>query len=107
MSTVSEVIDQSERVLEEIEEVDCFISELQGYINELKSMVDNMRPVHWDGGDRLDQAFLDSLKSEISDIEMTANDFSYDVGQIEDYTSRLLGAIEDLEEMEEEEEEGA
>lgn len=104
MATIDEIMDQEEKVLAEISEVEDFVNELQGYINEIKGMLGNMRPNHWDGGDRLDQAFLDSIKSEVSDVVSTANDFSYDVHQIEDHTDRLLGAIEDLEGMKDEDE---
>lgn len=104
MSDVSEVMDQEERVLEEVSELGDYIRELRGYLNELDGMVNAMTPNHWDGGDRLDQAFLDSLKSEVDNVVSTANDFSYDVGQIESHTDRLLGAIEDLEGLKDEEE---
>lgn len=105
MAAIDEVMEQEEKVLAEISEVEDFVNELQGYINEIKGMLGSMRPNHWDGGDRLDQAFLGSIKSEIDDVVSTANDFSYDVGQIENHTDRLLGAIEDLEGMMDEDEE--
>lgn len=107
MATVSEVMDQEERVLGEIEELASYIDELRGYINEMESMARSMLPNHWDGGDNID---VSTIQSEIMSIEMTAHDLSFDVGQIESYTDRLSGAIEDLEGLrdeEEEEEEGA
>jgi hypothetical protein len=69
-------------------------------------MVDAITPIHWDGGDELDTS---GIESEIDDVVMTANDFIYDVNQIESYTDRILGAVEDLKELTEEveEEEGA
>jgi len=98
---MSEVMDQAERVLGEVQEVRDFVSELRGYINNIDSMLNDILPVHWDGGDSLDTA---AMKSGIGDVVMTVNDFQYDVNQIESHTDRLLGAIEDLEGLEEEDE---
>ena len=96
MSNIEEIMKQSELVLEEISELAHFVKELRGYTDNISKMVESMRPYHWDGGDALD---TDGMKGEIGDIEMTTNDYIYDVRQLEDHTSRLLGAIEDLEEL--------
>jgi hypothetical protein len=96
MSNVEKIMDQSERVLEEVSELADFVNDLRGYTDNLNKMVESMRPYHWDGGDDLDTG---GMKSEIADIETTANDYIYDVRQLESHTGRLLGAIEDLEEL--------
>ena len=97
---MSEFMDQAERVLSEVHEVKDFVNELRGYINNIDSMLNDILPVHWDGGDSLDTA---TMKSGIEDVVNTASDFQYDVSQIENHTDRLLGAIEELEDLEEEE----
>jgi hypothetical protein len=99
---MSEVIDQAERVLGEVNEVKDFVNELRGYINTIDSMLDDILPVHWDGGSDLDTT---AMKSGIDDVVMSANDFHYDTGQIESYTDRLLNAIEELEGLRDEEDE--
>jgi hypothetical protein len=106
MATVSEVMDQEERVLGEIEELASYIDELRGYINEMESMARSMLPNHWDGGDNID---VSGIQSEVDNINSTAYELSFDVGQIEVHADRLLSAVEDLEGLrdEEEEEEGA
>lgn len=108
MATIEDVMNQEEALLGEIDELSYFVNELQGYLNSIKSMADSITPIHWDGGDRLAGEAV-HMEGAISDIEMTVNDFEYDLRQVETYTDRILGAIEDLkdmtEEMEEEEEE--
>lgn len=102
MSTVREINDQSELVLEEISELDHFVDELRGYANSISQMIESMRPRHWDGGDKLDTG---GMKSEIADIELVTSDFIDDVRELESHTARLLGAIEELEELHENEDE--
>lgn len=101
MSNVEKIMNQSELVLEEISELAYFVNELRGYVDNLSKMVESMRPRHWDGGDKLD---TEGMKSELDDIEMTQSDFYYDVGQLESHTDRLRGAIDDLEELDDEDE---
>lgn len=98
MSKVEEIMKQSELVLEEVSELAHFVDELRGYIDTISKMVESMRPYHWDGGDDLDTG---GMKGELSDIEGTQSDFYYDVGQLESHIDRLRGAIEDLEELQE------
>lgn len=101
LATIEEVMDQEERVLGEIEELASYIREIRGYLNEMEAMANGMLPNHWDGGDRID---VSGIQSEVDSINMTAYDLNYDVGQIETYTDRLIGAVEDLEGMRDEEE---
>lgn len=102
MTTIDEVMEQEETVLDEIHELESEIHELGGYLNSLKSMVQALYPNHWDGGDRLD---VGAIRGELENMEMTVNDFQYDVGQIEMVIDRVAGALDELEGMEIEEEE--
>ena len=85
---------KSKIVLSEVREVQDFVNELRGYISSIDSILSDILPDHWDRGDDLDTA---SMKSGIQDVIMTVEDFHYDTGQIESYTDRLLGTIEELE----------
>jgi len=100
MAAIEEVMDQEEVVLGEVGELESVINELGGYLNSLKSMVKALYPNHYDGGDRLDIA---SIRGELENIEMTLNDFAYDVQSVDGDIHRLEAALDELESMEEEE----
>lgn len=100
MAAIEEIMDQEEAVLGEVWELESAINELTGYLNSLKSLVKGLYPKHYDGGDRLD---VGSMKSELSDIEMTLDDFVDDVQSVHNDIHRLEGALDELEGMEEEE----
>jgi len=92
MATIDEVIDQEEAVIGEIEELTFAIRELGGYISSLSNMAENLVP-SWNGDQRLSEH---DIEGGLSDIEMTVNDFEYDVRELDTYINRIQNALEEL-----------
>jgi hypothetical protein len=93
-------LDDAKHILEgELDELDSFLYDLEGYISQMRSMItDAQGAVDNEDG-------MDAVRSEVGDIEGTANDMFYDAGQIDSYVARIVDAADQVEAIQEEEKE--
>ena len=95
---MSNVEDAKTNVENELDELDSFLYDLEGYISQMRSMIsDAQQCVDDEDG-------ADSIISELGNIQMTANELSYDTGNIDSLVGSIEDAARDLREAIEEEE---